>query len=214
MQLAIFDLDGTITRRDSFAPYVFGFLLRHPQRLPGLLKVVPAVIRFALDRDRGELKSAVMQAALGGATRAEIAEWNAVFVPSLLEHGLFSRARACVVTHRRAGDRMVLMSASPDLYVPEIARALGFDEVVCTEVRWNGDRLDGRLLSANRRGEEKTRCLARIRERHPGLVAFAYGNSASDLDHLEKVEHGMLINGSKAARMSAAEKGIRCERWR
>jgi phosphoserine phosphatase len=29
-QLVFFDLDGTITRRDTLSGYVFGFALRHP----------------------------------------------------------------------------------------------------------------------------------------------------------------------------------------
>ena len=34
--------------------------------------------------------------------------------------------------HRARGDRLLLMSASTDLYVPRIGRALGFDETICT----------------------------------------------------------------------------------
>ena len=51
MQLAIFDLDGTITRHDTLVPYVLGFLSAPPvARCSGCLPCCPAVLRFALDR--------------------------------------------------------------------------------------------------------------------------------------------------------------------
>jgi phosphoserine phosphatase len=42
----------------------------------------------------------------------------------------------------------------------------------------------------------------------------AYGNAASDLEHLGRVEHGVLVNGSRSARRRARSAGLRCERWR
>jgi phosphatidylglycerophosphatase C len=214
MQLAIFDLDGTITRRDTLVPYVAGYLLRHPWRLPRLVGVLPALLRFVASRDRGCLKAALIRCTLGGLSRQEIADWSGRFVRGLLSGGTFTDARNRVASHHAAGDYLVLMSASPDLYVPLIGAALGFAEVICTEVHWRGELLDGDLASANRRGEEKSRCLATLRARHPGLKVSAYGNSRSDIDHLARVERGVLINASRAARRLATGRGIHCERWR
>ena len=79
--MAVFDLDGTITRRDTLLPYVMGFLLRHPARLPRLLGVVPACVLFLLRRaDHGALKSAFIRMTLGGRRRAELETWTARFV--------------------------------------------------------------------------------------------------------------------------------------
>jgi len=107
----------------------------------------------------------------------------------------------------------VLMSASVDFYVPEFGRQLGFDQVISTEVKWNGDRLDGTLISANRRGEEKARCVRQLFQQHGEDESFAYGNSDSDLPHLRLVKHGQLVNGSLAARRHAAELGVACVDW-
>jgi phosphatidylglycerophosphatase C len=214
MQLAIFDLDGTITRRDTLVPYVLGYLVRHPWRLPRLVGMLPALLRFAATRDRGDLKAALIRCTLGGLPRQEIADWSRRFVRALLAGGTFTDARNRIASHHAAGDYLVLMSASPNLYVPLIGEALGFSEAICTEVHWQGELLEGRLTSANRRGVEKSRCLATLRARHPGLKASAYGNSGSDIDHLARVERGVLVNASKAARRLATGRGIHCERWR
>ncbi|MGH8298094.1 MAG: HAD-IB family hydrolase [Steroidobacteraceae bacterium] len=216
MRLAVFDLDGTITRHDTLASYVLGFLVRkRPWRLPNVLLAAPAALAHALGLiDRGRLKSAFIRATLGGRRRKELEGWTATFVDSLVAHGLFPQALEAIRAHARAGDHLALMSASPDLYVPAIARALGFQEAICTGVRWDGDRLRGTLTTPNRRGEEKARCLEALRARYPGIETVAYGNAASDLEHLGLVERGVLVNGSAAARRAAAREGITCADWR
>jgi phosphatidylglycerophosphatase C len=213
--LALFDLDGTLTRHDTLARYLCGFLREHPQRWRRIPGALPSLARYALAKsDRGQLKSAWIAAILGGSTRAALAEWTARFVPQLLARGLFGDAVAALDGHRRAGDYLVLLSASPDLYVPAIVRALGFAETVCTGVDWVGERLTGKLTTANRRGVEKARCLAALRSQHPQLPIVAYGNAASDLAHLALADRGVLVNGSRRTRGQAARLDLSCVTWR
>lgn len=195
--LAIFDLDGTITRHDTMWPFVSGYLLRHPTRwwrLP--LCLLPLLKYFLANRDRGALKGAVLRLALGGVARADLDRWAERYVRQLVRNGLFAEALECIGALRRAQARLVLLSASPDLYVPLIARALGFDECICTEVRWRGDgRLDGALASENRRGAEKTRCVRALLAKHDPLLSQAYGNDRADIEHLALVSAGVYVNG-------------------
>lgn len=180
-----------------------------------LLRVLPALAAFAFGRaDRGALKSAAIRAAMGGCTRSEIDGWTHEFVPLLLERGMHADALAAVAAHRRAGDHLILLSASPDLYVCAIGRTLGFAHTVCTGVEWNGDRLDGHLTTPNRRDAEKVRCVAQLRREHPALKMVAYGNAASDVEHLALADHATLVNGSSAARRAAARLNIDCVTWR
>jgi phosphatidylglycerophosphatase C len=193
--LAVFDLDGTITRRDTFGPFLWGFLWRRPWRLARVLLALPAAARFMLNRDRGALKGAIIHALLGGAKRASVARWAGRYVTEVLAGGLYAEALAAIALHRTRGDRLLLMSASTDLYIPLIGRGLSFDEIICTEVRWReDDRLDGRLASLNCRGEEKRRCLAAVIARDaPGRV-YAYGDSRADMLHMQLVQEAYLIN--------------------
>ena len=195
--LAVFDLDGTITRRDTFGPFLWGYLWRRPWRLPRALLALPVAAGFLFRRDRGALKGAVIHALLGGAKHASLARWAERFVGTLLHRGLYAEALGAIATHRTRGDRLLLMSASTDLYVPRIGQALGFDETICTELRWRPDgRLDGRLATANCRGEEKRRCLAAVIAREaPGRV-YAYGDSRADLIHMQLAQQAYLVNAS------------------
>lgn len=209
----MFDLDGTITRHDTLLPYLLYALGRHPRRLLRLWRVPAAVLRFVLDRDRGRLKGALIHGLLGGLRRDEVRALTAGFLDARLAGLLRPTALAAIAAHRRAGDRLVLLSASTEFYVREIGARLGFDDVVCTEVAWQGDRLDGRLRSANRRGAEKTRCLLQLRAEHPGARFAAYGNAGSDLEHLCRADAPLLVNASAATRRRARALGLQVGDW-
>ena len=179
-QMAIFDLDGTLTRRDTFAPFLAGYLLRHPARLWRLWRLPWVLAEFLLSgRDRGRLKAQVIQIVMGGEQRARIDAWADAFARSRAAGKAFRPdALAMLETHRRAGDR-----------------------------------LDGALITPNRRGEEKSRCLQRLRERHPALPIVAYGNSASDLAHMAQAERALLVNAAAAAKRLAAKLRIPVADW-
>jgi len=212
--LAVFDLDGTLTLHDTLAIYAGGFLLRHPQRLVRLVRVLGPLVRFTLGTaDQGELKASFIEATLGGRTRSELNGWTDRFVNRLTRQGLRADALSELARHRERGSTLVLLSASPDLYVPAIGRALGFAEVLCTELEWQGERLIGRLITPNRRGTEKARCLQELRSRYRGLPIVAYGDSGSDLEHLRLADRGVLVNGSRRVRRLAAALNISCLDW-
>jgi phosphatidylglycerophosphatase C len=213
--VAVFDLDGTLTWRDTLLPFLAGYLAHRPLRLWRLWRLPGALCGYWLKgRDRGVLKARVIRMAMGGDVRSDIDAWADRFTGSLNARGVFRPAALAVLeAHRRAGDHLVLMSASPDLYVPRIAKLLGFERTVCTEVRWQGERLDGALQTANCRGEEKRRCLESLRSQYPQATFIAYGNSASDLPHMKCADRAVLVNAGSAARRMAASAGIAVAQW-
>jgi phosphatidylglycerophosphatase C len=213
--VAVFDLDGTLTFGDTLFLFLMSFLLRHPWRALRLWRMPFALGSFlARDRDHGMLKSRVIRMFLGGAARPVVDDFADSFVDALKpRRRLRLAALAMLEAHRAAGDHLVLLSASPDLYVPRIGRFLGFERTLCTEIQWQGDCLVGTLKSANRRGAEKLRCLDWLRAQYPDLPIVAYGNSASDLDHMRHADRALLVNGNAAARALAARWGIPTSNW-
>ena len=212
--VALFDLDGTLTWRDTLLPFLRGFLARHPHRTLGLWRLPNALYGYWRNRDRGELKSRVIRMIMAGVRRPVIDAWAAAFVDGLKPKRRFRPLGLAVVeAHRAAGDHLVLLSASPDLYVPLIGRLLGFERTLCTEIEWQNDRLDGHLKTPNRRGEEKLRCVEWLREQYKNQPIIAYGNSASDLDHMRHTDRALLVNGDAAARRLAAKWNIAVSSW-
>src|SRR5262245_17081124 len=124
MPIAIFDLDGTITRHDTLFPLVLRHLARRPWQLLRLLAMLPAAVRFAFDRDRGEIKQTLLRLTMRGTPRAEVDALARDFVRDKIARGCFHDALATIRRHREGGHYLVLMSASVDFYVPEFGRQL------------------------------------------------------------------------------------------
>lgn len=205
-----------MSHHDTLWQWLQAFLWRHPWRWPRLLGVLPCLLQFLLGRaDHGALKARLLQVALGGIDRRTLAAHTAHWIAGFVPRGCFADALAAIRAHQQQGDILILMSASIDVYVPELARALGFAECICTPTGWRTDgRYDGRLTGPNCRGEEKVaRFHARLASQPP-VRTCAYGNSAPDLPHLQLASRGILVNGSSTVRARAARAGIECVDWR
>ena len=214
-RLAIFDLDGTLTRADSFGPFVLGLLRRHPVRLLRMPLLALPVVGYLLRMvDRGELKAGVLRLLFGNLPRATVEHFADGYARHVVEKQMFTEAVATLRAHLAAGDHVVLLSASPDLYVPRIGALLGVGETHCTRIRWNGDLLDGHLEGLNRRDEEKLRVVEQLRAAHPGLPVIAYGNSSPDLVHMRRCEQAVYVNADAGLARRLTAGGIRCVNWR
>ena len=98
--------------------------------------------------------------------------------------------------HRGRGDRVVVVSASPDAYVRVAAERLAADGAIATRLEVDDSgRLTGRYDGGNCRGEEKIRRL-RLWMADAGLEdarLWAYGNSRGDLRMLRAADTGVNV---------------------
>jgi phosphatidylglycerophosphatase C len=195
--------------------FACGLLVRKPLRWLRVPLLLFPTLAFVLRiTDHGGLKGAVLRILFAGIARSEVHAWAQPFAAATVSVRMFPQALAAFRAHVASGDYTVLMSASPDLYVPLIAQVLGASECVCTPVRWNGESLDGRLAGPNCRGEEKARILERLRQQHPGASVIGYGNSGADVAHLMRCDEAIYVNAQPRIRGRLAQLGMRCVQWR
>lgn len=210
----MFDLDGTLTRADTFFPFVTGLLLLHPSRWIRAVLLPLDILLYLVGRlDRGGLKGAILRTLFAGMPRATLQAWVAQFAAAAMRERMHADGVAALRQHAQTGDHVVVLSASPDLYVPEIGRLLGAHETICTQIRWDGQTLDGRLAGPNRRDHEKARVLQALRQAHPGLSVIAYGNSPPDLIHMQHCQEAVYVNASAGEAAELAARGIRTVSW-
>jgi phosphatidylglycerophosphatase C len=104
--------------------------------------------------------------------------------------------------HLESGHRVILLSASPDLYVPAIGRSLGIDEVICTRVEKEDGVCRGQLDGANCKGDEKVAAVIRyLGQADSPAMSYAYGDSRHDLPILRWVRHGFLVKKGQLTRV-------------
>ncbi len=217
--IAVFDLDGTVTTRDTTAAYLAGFLREHPRRLLNCAPLAASAAGFAAGFvGNAEMKRAAVYAILRGAGWEEIARWTERFVAWCLGALIRPEARSHIEAHARAGHRLILASASLDLHVEPIARTLGFNDVICTKVAWTSDRrISGELDGDNIRGDKKLaavqRAVAAAESAPRSAVVIAYSDHHADLPLLRWADQAVAVNPTRRLAATAAVEGIPVEDW-
>jgi HAD superfamily hydrolase (TIGR01490 family) len=214
--IAVFDLDGTLSRGDTFLPFLLGYLARHPTRWMALPYLAAAVARYyagAIDNSR--LKTAFLTAIVGGATADELRPWVAEFVPRLVRSGLRRDALAALASHRAAGRTTVLATASPTLYVAPLAAELGFDVVIASDLECDdAGRFTGRLAAGNCHGAEKAARFSAWRARSSASgQLWVYTDHHADLPLLELADRRFAVAPTRRLRDAAGPRGIGLLRW-
>ena len=188
--VAVFDFDGTLTRRDSLLPFLWR--VAGPARFVwNALVLLPTLLRYAVGiLENGPAKERVLGQFLAGKPTGEIqavAESFAVErIPSLLDPEAVSRLR----WHQKQGHRVILVTASPELYVRPWAEAEGFDEALGTRLETKDGVFTGQFATPNCYGPEKTRRLEAEGPELRGATTYAYGNSRGDRELLGMADHG------------------------
>jgi phosphatidylglycerophosphatase C len=185
--VAAFDFDGTLTRGGSV--WQFLVAIRGRRRVVGAaLVLAPQLAAAALRGGRyaDGAKEALFRRTLAGLPADELAERAACFGLAHYRRRARPDVRTRLEWHRAHGDRLVIVSASPEAYLLAVGRELGVDAVLATRLAVGCDgRLTGGYDGQNCRGREKLR-----RVRHwiddasgpaaPTTVLWAYGNSDGD----------------------------------
>ncbi|KIH83891.1 HAD family hydrolase [Pseudomonas batumici] len=187
-----FDFDGTITTTDSLRDFV-RYQVGNRCFLIATLLVLPWLVgMFTGLCSRAEAKARFLAITLRGRTQVELEEAAARYanerLPMLVRPEMIER----IEEHKRRGHRLVLVSASPTLYLGHWARAAGFEAVLATQLEFRDGRFSGRLASPNCWGPEKVRQLQQWLGDAGGRVRFAYGDSRGDQEMLAFAEHGWL----------------------
>ena len=158
-QLAIYDMDRTITRRATYTP----FLIHAASKLaPWRLVLAPLVVLMMLAYllklvDRGRLKEINYRLLVGRGVPSD--RLDAViqsFADKQIAGNIMPGARRSIDADRAAGRRLVMATASYRLYAAAIAERLGFDDVIATETRLDAQgRVVARIDGSNCYGAAK-----------------------------------------------------------
>ena len=189
--VAAFDFDGTLSRRDSLLPFLV-FVRGTAATAQAVAAEGPRFVRVLRGTaSRHETKEALLTRLLAGADAGQLAESGQAFAERLVARGLRPAMRRRLQWHRRAGHRVVIVSASPALYLETAGRRLGVDAVLATELEVDADgRLTGKLSGPNVRGREKAaRLRAWLDSSGPERTGqttqlWAYGDSPGDAEML------------------------------
>lgn len=216
VDIAIFDLDKTITRYDTYVHFLLSILRRKPLRTFRCIHLPIAVLMFKFGaRSNSWLKETFLTAFAGGLNRDEIRSISESFTSKVLASGVYSEALGQIAQHRSNGDRLILASASFNFYIDLLGEKLQFDDVLCTQAQWNKrDQLSGRIDGKNCYGENKLNAVEKHLSSigHKGQITL-YSDHDSDLPVFLLSDIRVAINPNSRLEAIAEFHNISIVRW-
>jgi len=209
--IALFDLDGTLLPWDCQLLFRHHVLRREPWRgvfLPLFLVFLP----FAGLLGSGRMKR-IFLSFLWRMTQEKLTAYSEEFARSVMPTS-YRELRRELESHRAAGHFTILASASPEFYVSNIGRLLGFDLTLGTVVENRG--LFPRLK--NHKGVAK---VERLRGLLPASwfdgdgrlrACHGYTDSCADLPMLGLCQTATVVNPSPVLAAIAEKNGWRIVR--
>ena len=192
-ELAAFDFDGTLTRRDTFIDFA-RWSVGWPRLAVALMCSLPAIARWKLGRlDSGKAKETLFGHLFAGMPAEEFDRLGRDYarrIRQITRPEIVGRMGALMVE----GTPACIVTASLRNWVEPWAKSMGVGKVIATEAEVGPDgRLTGRFATPNCRGPEKVR---RLKEAYPDLNParlIAYGDSSGDNELLAFAGSGVRI---------------------
>lgn len=219
--LAIYDMDRTVTRHPTYTPFLLHCAVRRaPWRLLLLPLVLLSMLAYAARLiDRGELKEFNHRLLLGGSIHPrDLKPLVASFADRQVARNIRPGARNVIARDKAEGRRLVLATASYRLYADAIAERLGFDDVIGTgSIIGLDDRVHAKISGDNCYGPAKLHMIedwvekSGLKGKH-GHVRF-YSDHVSDAPAFEWSDEPVAVNPHGKLRQLASQRGWTVEDW-
>lgn len=221
-KISLYDMDRTITVRGTYTPFLFHQLFARARWRLIYLPLLPfGFIGYGLRLiSRGQLKTFNQRLLMGGSPKlADLQPHIERFADHVLRINRHQKALDQIEKDRAAGRTLVLVTASYELYAEAIARRLGFDHVIGTQLEVDGEgRVWSRILGENCYDNAK---IGRIEalfadqgwQRADSHVR-AYSDHVSDRAMLEFADEAIATTPTPKMRRLAEQRGWPIIDWR
>jgi HAD superfamily hydrolase (TIGR01490 family) len=215
MVAAFFDLDHTITDRDSFRLFLKTFYLKKSVNLVYLPYIF---IYLILRKFRIISLKQFKELALIGLRhrhRKQIRQIGDLFFKNYLKKTLRKQAIKRIKKHQQNGDYVFIVSASPDIYVHAVSEYLNCDGYVCSNLDYDTGRFTGKFFGPDCIGAEKKRQIYLLSSEH-GIDlknSWAYSDHEADLQFFESVGKKVAVTPTKKLFDIARNNNWKIEAW-
>jgi len=188
--IAVFDFDGTITRKDSLLEFIkfskgkrqfyFGFFLFSPLLIAMKLKLYP----------NWKAKQNLFSYFYKGISVEKFNDWGKDF-SSEIDKIVRPKALETIKSHKENNDKTVIISASIENWIKPWAEKTGVETVLATKIETDKNGLlTGRFLTKNCYGQEKVNRLLEVFPDRNNCKFIAYGDSRGDKELIQFADEG------------------------
>lgn len=200
---AFFDFDDTLARGDSIFPYLLYCIRRGYAPRRQLFRAAAGYLRWRLDPSSGRTVKEWTLSFIKGRTVAEMDDLARDFFRDVQQKRFFADAAPELFRLREQGMKLVVVSASADVYMRVLPEFLPVDAVISTACETADGRYTGRV-GQNCKGEEKVCRIEAWMKKNDlsinGADSAGYGDSPSDAPMLLLTASPHLVNPKRKLR--------------
>ena len=195
--IAVFDLDGTITRKDTFLEFIryvkggirfyIGIIVLSPYILLYYLRLLP----------NDKLKERFFRYFFKGMSESYLCTKGNDFSVDVLPVLCYHKALERIHWHQSQKHRIIILTASSNIWLSEWCKVNGV-ELIGTRFEVNANRYTGRILGKNCHGLQKKHILETILQEGKYSETFGYGDSRADKHFLQLLEKRFYREFSKS----------------
>ncbi len=204
---AFFDFDGTLIDGYSAAALYSERFRNLEVGVPELVSTVRSMLGPTMSEDQfGDmLRTGV--AGWAGRQASDIEELGERLFVQGIAGQLFHESWRLVKAHQRRGHTVVIATSATRLQVASLAREIGVDDILCTELEERDGVLTGRVAGRPPWGEGKADAVKEFAKRAGISLAksYAYANGDEDVPFLAAVGKARVVNPQDELARVAAE---------
>jgi HAD superfamily hydrolase (TIGR01490 family) len=207
-----FDVDNTMVIGASIYHFAKGLAARKYFSTADLRRFLWQQLKFRVGGEGPDNISKARESALAfvtGKSVAEIVAMGEEIYDEIIAARIYSGTRALAQQHLDAGERVWLVTATPEELARVIARRLNLTGALGTRAEERDGLFSGRLIGDLLHGEAKAAAVRELAEREGLDLAqcTAYSDSINDLPLLSLVGRPVAINPDSALRDEARRRG-------
>jgi HAD superfamily hydrolase (TIGR01490 family) len=191
MDLALFDFDGTITKKEMFTDFIH-FSTSKKRVFFARIILFPWILLYKLGwYPAYKLRALVAFLAFKGKDFQQINALGAQYAQSVIPMYLRDHAMDKIRWHQNNGDEVVVVSASLDMYLRHWCEKHNL-VLICTDLEVKQEKLTGHFVAGDCSSEAKAKKISTRFVLTGYDKIYAYGDTEEDLAMLALADEGYM----------------------
>ena len=187
-KIIVYDFDKTIYNGETSTDFMLFFLKRNPKYIIRLCNVLYSLFYYKKDLKKSkEIFFRILNGVNIEFLKEEINEFWEV-----KKGKIFSWVYDEILENKKVSDELILISATPSIFLEKISKELGFDKLLATEFENINKLFDSKIKGANCKGKEKVNRLNEYIDNYT-ILKF-YSDSMSDKPLFDLADEKIFIN--------------------
>lgn len=186
--IAFFDLDGTVTSKDTFMDFII-FCRGKWSFYSKLAYLSPFIILYILKLYPSlKMKEKFFQAFLAHYKPAELEKLGKSYSANRLPEIVYQEAIERIEWHKKNNHRVIILTASSPIWLSEWCKSNQL-ELIGTQFQLLNGKYTGKISGKNLYGVEKLLVVESMLSKDNELISYGYGDSQADKYFLDVMNH-------------------------